>query len=369
MRLLLFSDLHLDSPFAWADPDLAGSRRQALRDTLTRICDLARNLGVDALCCAGDLFEHERCAPDTAAFVRDSFAALDDIRVFVAPGEQDWLGPASAYRYTSWTPNVRIFTEPALTSVSLADGLTVWGAAHRARSDTPGFLDGFHVDRTGVHVALFHGCERSELSRQGADTGSPAPFHQRQIVEAGLHHALVGHFRAPSDTETYTYAGNPEPLSFGEGPDGRGAALVTLDGAGWVSTERHRVAGTRMSELDVNVDGVRTTAELRDRMATALADASGIVRVTLVGSVAPEFTIDADLADRTAVARQLSHLIVRLDGVRVGYDLKALALRKSVRGRFVADVCQSTRLSEQQRQRVLITGLRALAGRDDLAVL
>ena len=71
MKLLLFSDLHLDTPFAWAGPQLARERRQSLRDTLATIVDLARAQRVDALLCGGDLYEHERLARTPAS----SFAA------------------------------------------------------------------------------------------------------------------------------------------------------------------------------------------------------------------------------------------------------------------------------------------------------
>ena len=36
MRILLVSDLHLDSPFAWAKPEVGRKRRQALRDALAQ---------------------------------------------------------------------------------------------------------------------------------------------------------------------------------------------------------------------------------------------------------------------------------------------------------------------------------------------
>ena len=74
MRLLHFADLHLDAPFAWARPETARLRRRNRRETLTRILQLADDEGVDAILCAGDLFEHERFTPDTVAFLRESFA-------------------------------------------------------------------------------------------------------------------------------------------------------------------------------------------------------------------------------------------------------------------------------------------------------
>lgn len=120
----------------------------------------------------------------------------------------------------SWTPNVHVFTEAGLSPVELADGLTLWGAAHRAPANTDGFFEhGFKVDRGGVNVALFHGSERGELTWQEEGKAPHAPFHAWQIPEAGLDHVFCGHFHAPRDAERHTYPGNPDPLTFGETGD------------------------------------------------------------------------------------------------------------------------------------------------------
>lgn len=60
MRLLHFADLHLDTPFRWADREQARKRRRALRETLLRICQVADEQNVDALTCGGDLYEPPR---------------------------------------------------------------------------------------------------------------------------------------------------------------------------------------------------------------------------------------------------------------------------------------------------------------------
>lgn len=129
MRLLHFADLHLDTPFLWAPREVAQSRRQGLRTTLQRICRLADQLGVDALTCAGDLYEHDRFTPDTAEFLRSSFVELAPLPVLLAPGNHDWFGPASLYQQVTWSPNVHVFESPRLLPWPLVDGLTVWGGA------------------------------------------------------------------------------------------------------------------------------------------------------------------------------------------------------------------------------------------------
>jgi DNA repair exonuclease SbcCD nuclease subunit len=365
MRLLFFADLHLDAPFAWADRLVSRARRRALRECLTRIAGLAQSLRVDAVCCAGDLYEQERFTPDTMAFLRESFATLHPTPVLLAPGNHDWFGPASLYRQARWTDNVHVFTEPVLHPYELADGFTIWGAAHRAPARTPGFLgSGFRVRGPGVHIGLFHGSEQGDLAHQIDGTVPHAPFRATQVPDAGLHHALVGHFHAPRDGPHHTYPGNPEPLTFGEHGD-RGAVLVAVDQQGRVTRQRHRVSVSDVSDMTVDLTGVRHSGEVRERVAACLAERTGTVRVTLRGDVGP--AIDVDTRDLDGVAPHLVALVVRLGEIHVDYDLDLIAQEQTVRGQFVRDV-RAAELDDRQRHRVLVTGLRALDGRADLAV-
>jgi DNA repair exonuclease SbcCD nuclease subunit len=362
MRLLHFADLHLDAPFVWADRPAAERRRQALRDTLLAVLELARRLEVEVLLCGGDLYEQDRATPDTAGFLQSAFERASPLRILVAPGNHDWLGPRSLYSLVRWSPNVTVFGRPALEPVTLADGLTLWGAAHVAPAGTRGFLDGFHVDRAGVHIALFHGSERA-WSYSAAEHHDPhAPFTQAQIAEAGLHHALVGHYHAPVDADRLTYPGNPAPLTFGE-TGMRGAVLVSVHPDGRVATERHVVAGTEVHDIPVDVTGCTSAQDVRDRLAQALAGLAGCVRATLCGEIAPEVDVQVEALARTA--SHLDALVVRVGALRRSHDLDALMRERTVRGQFARQVLDAN-LPESDRRRVLEMGLRALAGQRDL---
>lgn len=363
VRLLHFADLHLDTPFRWAGPELARARRQALRQTLQGICRFARDQQVDALTCAGDLYEQDRFTPDTAEFLRTTFADLDPIRVFISPGNHDWYGPSSLYRQVEWSPNVHIFDRPELAPFPLVDGLTLWGAAHCAPANTPGFLDTFRVDRGGRHLGIFHGSERGGLHFQEEGKIPHSPFRADQIAQAGLHHALVGHFHSPADAATHTYPGNPDPLAFGEGGD-RGAVLVTVSDSGEITRQRYIVATSTVNDIPLDLTGVTHAGQVEERVRDALATLSGVVRVTLSGEVGP----DVDLrVDDIATIRpaNIDALVPRLGRISVAYDYDRLAEEPTVRGQFVRDVRADPNLPDDQRRRVLITGLRALDGRRD----
>jgi DNA repair exonuclease SbcCD nuclease subunit len=365
-KVVLFSDLHLDSAFAWMSgaPEAARRRRQALRDTLLKIIETTVEAKADALLCGGDLYEHDRVTPDTAEFLKSAFERLGSIRVFIAPGNHDWYGPQSLYRTVEWSPNVQVFDHSRLQPVELEDGLTLWGAAHQTPANTPGFLDGFKVKTSGIHLALFHGSERGWFTEQGEGKAQHAPFDAEQIVAAGIHHAFLGHYHGPRDYDRLTYPGNPDPLSFGE--DGsRGAVVATIREDGSIEREHVSVAVTEVHDITVDVTGCGSQQDVRDRAQEAIQALRGVVRLTMQGEMAP--AIDLRRHDILSLPTERESLAVEMGGLYVGYDLEAIKNEATVRGEFVRQVT-AVDLLEDERRRVLVTGLRALDGRDDLEV-
>ena len=330
---------------------------------MARILALAEAERVDAILCGGDLFEHDRVTPDTIAFLRSSFARTDR-RIILAPGNHDWLSPQSPYATVDWSPNVAFFTESRLTPLTLADGLTVWGAAHRAPANTDGFFAGFRPDRGGVHLALAHASERSLLGWQQPGTQPHAPFDAAEIAAAGLAHAFLGHYHLPRDAERHTYPGNPDPLEFGEEGE-RGAVVATIGPDGSVVRERRTVAVSQVHDVTVTIDGAQHATDVQAAVQAALAPLAGCVRVTVEGELAPGASLD--VAELHRLGDHLEGLVVRAGDVRVGHDVEAIAAESTVRGQFVRDATEQI-ADPEERRRIVLTGLRALEGRADLEV-
>src|SRR5262249_38705625 len=271
----------------------------------------------------------------------------------------------SLYARVDWSPNVHVFVHDRLEPTTLADGLTLWGAAHRAPANTDGFLDRFAVDRSGVHLALFHGSERNWLAQQGSGKKAHAPFDSEQIERAGLHHAFLGHYHRPRDAARHTYPGNPDPLMFGEEGE-RGVVIATVAPDGSVQRERRRVTTSLFHDVEIDVSGCHSLQDVRDRVAECLRGLSGCARLTLNGELSPD--VDLSLPSIVEAASWMDEVVPVLGAVRSGYDFRALADEPTVRGEFVREVT-AAQLPDDVRRRVLIAGLRALDGRDDLEVL
>lgn len=364
MRLVLFSDLHLDATFTWAPREVARRRRNNIRVALSNVMRIAEEVDADAILSAGDLYEHEHVTPDTAAFLRSTFAATDR-RVILVAGNHDPLLAGSVYAAQAWSDNVEIVTAPALAPFDLADGFRLWCASHLRTSGTDGFLTGFRVEGDAVHYALFHGSEDLGIDAEGERKIPHAPFREQQIPDSGLMHALVGHFHTPRDGRWHTYPGNPDPLTFGETGE-RGAVVVDVATDGTPNRTRHRVAVSHVSDIELDVSGASSMDDVLAIARGRLNGMEGEVRVIISGEV--DRHLDLQPADLAALATPSLYVVPRIERLDVAADLAALRDEPTVTGEFIRSVEADERLDEDERRKVLLAGLRALEGRGDLEV-
>lgn len=365
MRIACIADVHLDTAFTQLPSAIARARRQAIRDSLSAALVRAQAEEAMALLVAGDLYEHDRASSDTANFLRDSFSDVSPMRVYLAPGNHDWYGARSLYRLVDWTQNVHLFTEPALLPVELEDGLTLWGAAHSAPAGTPDLLSQFRVDREGVNLALFHGSERGGFPHQEEGKELHAPFDANDVRNAGLDHAFVGHYHSAIDSSSYTYPGSLEPLTFGSTQSG-GVVIADVHDNGSIGRERVIVSPTRIWDECVDVSGSSNAHAIVELVRSRFAGKTGLGRVTITGTLDPDVDLSLDDLERSCEGG-LDVLVARADGLRAAYNLPAITQEQTVRGQFVRDVSDAP-LDDALRQKVIVTGLRALEGRDDLEV-
>ncbi len=336
-----------------------------MRETLERICNLAARENVDAILCAGDLFEQASFTPDTLEMLRGAFEKLAPMLVALAPGNHDWYGPDSLYAHAEWSPNVHVFREPRLTALSLGGGYTLWGAAHCAPTNTPDFLQGFRAVGGDWNVALFHGSETSFLAEQSEGKLPHAPFTEDEIPSANLVHAFVGHYHRPKDGGCLTYPGTPQPLAFGEG---QGACVIAeFDRGALRKRRREAVSSIPFHDVQVDVSGMPSMSEITNAVREKIAGLRGVARITLRGGLAE--TVELRLDDLKRIESGLDGVVVRTaDDLVPDYNLDSIGSEQTVRGRFVTDVRASV-LPEAEKRRILTVGLRAFEHREDLEPL
>jgi DNA repair exonuclease SbcCD nuclease subunit len=378
--ILHFADLHLDAAFTGSrlPAPLARRCREQLRQTLRRIIDLAKGRGAGAVTVAGDLFEHARLSPDTAAFLAGEFARLAPIPAFIAPGNHDAADAGSLYQRGRWPENVNIFISNRLTERPLAKNLSLWSAGHLSPSERQNFLQNFQLPApTGsprFPILLLHA---TLLASSTPNDSTHAPLALEDIRRAGFPLALLGHYHTPqiarANNTVAIYPGSPEPLGFDEpGPKGlssqHGVAWIQLEGNQPPQIEMIPLAVLRFETIDVAVDDCAHRDQLFDKI-IALKNArdfsKDFVRLRLVGQAQASLFLDLPVITQ----RVQSHFaFVRIENLtRPSDDLQQLAQEPTVRGAFVREMmaaiereaANAESKSQQRYMDALIYGLQA----------
>lgn len=248
IQFLHAADLHLDSPFAALSPEQAAARRQAQRDQLAQIMELANANDCDLVLLAGDLFDSDNVDPDTVRALLRA-CALCRSEIVIAPGNHDFCAPGSAYLTEHWPENVHIFTKSTVDCFTFPQlGCRVYGAAFTA-ANAPALLDGFAAAPDELlDLMVLHGDALNAASPYNAIT--PA-----QIAASGLAYLALGHIHTQSgllragDT-CYAWPGCPMGRGFDElgekgvylGLVGEGRCTLTFTPLGAPKYEILRVA-------------------------------------------------------------------------------------------------------------------------------
>lgn len=369
MKILHFSDLHLDKAFAslGMTSRIGDQRRQELRNALRKILDVAKEQHVDAVTIGGDLFEHERISEDTARFLQDQFARITPTRVIIAPGNHDPYVPESIYQRIEWPSNVHIFRELRFSQIALAKNIILWGAAHNGPSLRENLLQSLRLPETAIHVLLFHGSDLENIP--SGDKVTHAPFKIEDLRATGAKFALLGHYHSasvrPQESPLYCYPGSPEPLGFDE--EGTHHVLLLEVSENAVAPKLIPINQVQYHQEEVDISNVNSSEDIRVCVEELSKEwEQALVRLTLTGTPHPDVDVNVD-ALLAECAPKFRYLDIR-NRTDPAYNLEELQTQLTAKGRFVKKMRgRIGKASDQERpilERALRSGLQALDRRE-----
>ncbi len=374
IRFIHTSDIHLDTSFSGSGfPSRLGDRkREAIRGTLRRILEDARRHSVRFVLVAGDLFEHDRVTPDTVEFLKQLFARLGDIRVFISPGNHDPFIHGSPYREEQWPVNVHIFREESFRSIELPDvGIRIsgFGFAHNRLEAHPfSTLPALPDDL--VNIVLAHA---SDVSRVPAGKVRHGPFSIEEIAGKNIRYCALGHYHQQAavanslDAAQVWYSGIPEGRAWDEeGPCGY--LLGEIDN-GKIKVEGQTCNQYPLRTIALDCDGFTSREQILDGILQhrgSSFDAGTILRIRLQGTLDAKLDLSlSQLEER--LAGQALHIEWQ-DETAPSMDFDSIAHERTLRGRFVKTMNEHiAAASEEERpllERARLYGSEALLGRE-----
>lgn len=189
LRLLHTSDVHLGDEV----------NKQAARQALTSVVDLARAERADLLLVVGDLFDHARVKAEEIEHALHELGRAE-LPVVILPGNHDALHDESIYfriGVERFPANVHLLIDTAGESVRMPRlGLTLWGRPtvdhapwFHPLADVPPRANG------DWNVGLAHG-----LVLQPRSMSDPSsPITRDEVAASGLDYVALGHVHVHRD--------------------------------------------------------------------------------------------------------------------------------------------------------------------------
>lgn len=358
IKFLHAADLHLDSAFSGLPAEKAVERRRQQRQLIRRIADLCNENDCDLMLLSGDLFDSENAYPET---IEALVSALADCRarVFIAPGNHDYLRTGSPYRTAPWSDNVYVFDGDRMTAFPMPDlGCTVYGMGF-TQAECPALLGGFTManeDDGYTNIMVLHG-----------EVGNPSskynPIAESEIAASGLDYLALGHVHECAENRAgktvYAYPGCPMGRGFDE--CGEKGVLLGEISANGCQTRFVTLDAPRYVTLSVAVGGDALAAI---EAALPVDTQNDIYRIVLTGESDPIQT--APLYD--ALAPRFYALQLRDDTIpRV--NLWDGSGETTLRGCFLAKMREQYDAADAETKPLILDatrrGLDAIDGREE----
>ena len=329
LKILHTADWHLGLRFRRAPPEQEKRLTRARLEVVGRILDLADSRRVDAVLCAGDLFDEPR--PDqewwhalVSEFQRRSWTRP----VILLPGNHDPLTANSIYApgdpFRRALPAYVHVVDCDEFELEIGSAAVVYARPCRSHAGQSGLAASLPPRAAGderIRIGLIHG---QTFDLEGHQTAFPIARHA--AVERGLDYLAIGDthgFREvePDANVPTIYPGTPEATKFGEHDSGHVAVVFfPRDRARRALVEREAVAAwswreercRSLAELrrlrDENLRKTVLSLTLDMRLPLHEYDQAARILTELEGSLSSHPKVGVLIADRSGLRLDATHM-------------------------------------------------------------
>ncbi len=349
VKLLHIADCHLDSAMeAHLPKRVAEERRGELRLSFRAALSFIESERIEAVLLAGDVFDTKTPSAETLRYVCDAIEAYPDVPFIIIEGNHD----KGVWAKAVLPKNACLASSEEFLSVSFP-AVSVHALSYPY---TPTSFSDLPFEEGKENVYLLHGSFHS--SYQDESSLSAPPF-----LKVGASYIALGHYHSYRQESLgegvyYCYAGTPE----GRGFDETGECGVIIWDSDSPSAPRFiRTAARTLHTISVSLTDLETQTALEDAVnaATRHIGEKDMLRLVLTGTY--KETLHKNVKQVEALLSQRFYFVRVKDESRLAISYEDYRHDVSLKGEFVRAVLSSS-LSDEEKERTLLYGLRALRG-------
>lgn len=358
MKIIHCADIHADSKMGTHFTKEQGeTRRNEIADSFAKMVKFARENGAKAIIIAGDLFDtkenQQKKIKQRIFYIIEQNPEIDFLYL---RGNHD---ENVDFFEEKPIPNLKRFSKSRWQKYSY-ENIDIYGREFGSSIPLAAYSE-LNPDPARINIVVLHGQIAEYKPKDDAPAISLPKLTNKNIDYIALGHIHDFKIEKLDNRCSWCYSGCLEGRGFDEcGKKG----FVQLDVQNnKVKAEFVPVSKRVVHEIPVKLSGVQNFSEIMRKITDSLAGISSkdIVQIDLTGELSEEMEIEPE-SYQSALASDFFYVCVK-DKTETKIDYTKYEKDVSLKGEFIRLVKNQQNLSEEQKIKIIMTGIKALAGR------
>ena len=359
MKIIHCSDLHLDSKMETnLDREKARERKNEILITFERMIEFAKENDVNIIIIAGDLFDKKTVSVKAKKIVKNVILSNPQIDFIYLKGNHDEAGFIEEDEEIP--TNLKAFNKDNWTTYEY-DNITISGIEF-GNTKNYEIYNSLFLEKNKTNIVVMHGQETETDIKDKTEI-----INLKQLKNKNIDYLALGHIHTYKQDKldnrgVYCYSGCLEGRGFDECGE-KGFVLLNIDN-GKITTEFVPFAYRNLYEVYVDLTGATENSDIEEKIKEKIAGISqtSLVKIILEGEV--EIGEERDIDYLLKKFESNFYFLKIEDKPKIKIDYMKYKNDISLKGEFIRLVLEQKDLSEEEKSRVIYTGIKALSGEE-----
>ena len=357
VKILHCADLHFDTPFKKLNKEISQVSKEELLQVFKNIIDLTINENVEVLLIAGDVFDNLTVNKNTLFFISNQMKRIENVKVFISPGNHDPYNEKSFYRIIKWPENVYIFNGNMKFKEVEELNLIVWGAGFKNNYEEKTLLREVNADKDKINIMLIHGEIVSGNSKNEYN-----PIYINDIYKSDIDYIALGHRHKftgilKEGRTSYAYSGCPQGRGFDE--EGEKGIIIGEVYKGGTDLKFIKTSKREYIIKEIDISNTNTYDEVIFKILENIESEDikkNFYKIILKGQIKEHFTLNENILMERL--KDKFYYIKIVNDTSIGIDLEQLSMDYSIKGKFIENMFNKINNANDEEKEILELALK-----------
>ena len=359
MKIIHCSDLHLDSKMETnLDKEKARERKNEILITFERMVNYAKENEVKVIIIAGDLFDKKTITIKAKNTVKNAIISNPEIDFVYLKGNHDEAGFLDEDE--ELPQNLKTFNSYNWTTYDY-DDLTISGIEF-GNVENYEIYNSLILEKNKKNIVVMHGQESETDVKDKAEIINLKALKNKNIDYLALGHIHTYKKGKLDNRGVYCYSGCLEGRGFDECGE-KGFVLLELKNDK-IKTKFIPFSSRTLYEVNVDLTGITENKDIENKIKEELKDIpkTSLVKLVLGGEI--EIGEQRDIEYLTKKFESDFYYLKIEDKPHFKIDYMKYQNDISLKGEFIRTVIDQKDLTEEEKSKIISTGIKALSGED-----